>query len=145
MNKEKIRKRLPIVLTFIIIAGASIFVYFGYREPKVTISPASFNVNTFSSWNITIPIEEIANIDTISWNEMPRISFRSNGISLFGVHRGWFKTKDGNTIWLSIKSGVTPVIQIAEKNGQLYYMNRTNTKETLDIFNKLSCLMENKE
>ena len=133
------------IFVFAIIAGVGLLVYFGYREPKVTISPVSFKAQSLSTWNITVPIVEIVNVDTVSWKEMPRISYRSNGISLHGVHRGWFKTKDGNKIWLSIKRGVTPLIRIIEKNGKTYYINRTNTKETLDFYEILIGFIDNKE
>jgi len=137
-------RRFTTIFAFTIIAGVGILVFFGYREPKVTISPVNFKVQSLTFWNINIPIEEIVNIDTVSWKEIPRISYRSNGISLFGVHRGWFKTKDENTVWLSVKRGVTPLIRIVEKNGKTYYMNRKNTAETMDIFDKLTGFTENK-
>ena len=135
--------KLTKIFTFTIIGVVSVLIYLGYREPKVTVSAKSFNVQCL--WSITVPIKEIVKADTISWKEMPLISSRTNGISLFGVHRGWFYTKERNTVWLSVKSGIAPVILIVGENGKTYYMNRTNTKETMDIFDELSNFIECKE
>ena len=138
-------RKISIIFTLVIVSGTGILTYSGYREPKTTISPTSLKVQSFTPWNVTVPVMDIVSVDTILRKEMPRISLRSNGISLFGVNRGWFKTKDGNKVWLSLNPDVDPVIVIEERNGRKYYLNKANTKETLDLFKKLNGFTENKK
>jgi len=132
-----------IIFTIIIVGGISILQFWGYRDPKITVSPLNFKVQY--PWSINVPIAEIVSIDTLSWKDMPPITLRTNGISLLGVNRGSFKTKDGNIVRLSVKCGINPVIRIVEKNGKTYYVNRKNSKETRDIFITLTNYFRNKE
>ena len=120
------------IVIFVTLGGTALFLFLGYREPKVTISPANFNVQ--APWGITLPMVEIASVDTIVWNDMPPIALRTNGFSLFGVNRGSFRTRDGNNVRLNLKCGANPVIRISDKNGRIYYVNRRKPEETKDIF-----------
>ena len=126
------KRWLTKVFICIVLGGTFIVSFWGYREPKITVSPLSFKVQ--HPWSISVPITEIASADTILWKDMPPITLRTNGISLLGVNRGSFKTKDGSVVRLSVKCGISPVIRIVEKNGKTYYVNRKNSKETQDIF-----------
>ena len=98
------------------------------------------DANTFKLkglYGVNLPFTEIAEADAISWSKMPAISLRTNGISLNKVHRGKFRTTDGEKIHLSIQRGVSPVIRIVKNDGSVYYINRKNAAETRQIFNKL--------
>jgi hypothetical protein len=92
---------------------------------------------------MTIPINEITSADTLSWNEMPTIALRTNGFSFLGVSRGYFKTKEGNAVWLSVKSGINPVIRIITNNG-IYYLNHKNPNDTRSNFISLTNYLKNK-
>lgn len=116
--------------------------YKDYKDPKVILSSDNFEVQNLES--ITIPIDEIANADTLLWNNMPLIVLRTNGFSLSDVKRGYFKTKEGNDVWLSVKFGISPVIRITTKNGKVYYLNLKNSNETRNIFMSLANYLKNK-
>ena len=118
------RKFIPIG----IIAPVFFLVFFSYREPKYV--PDSNALKLKGIYGVNIPFADIVEADTISWNKMPGISIRTNGISLFKVHRGKFKTADDKKIHLSITSQISPIIRIVDKNGAIYYINRKNTAET---------------
>ena len=143
MNKAFYYKLLQIIIIVVILTVVAISLFRGYREPKVTVSSESFNVQ--SPWSITVPVADIASADTISWKEMPIITLRTNGISLLGVNRGRFNTENGNNVWLSVKSGVSPVIQIVDKNGKTYYLNRKNPDETRNIFYLLTNYLKDRK
>jgi len=68
---------------------------------------------------------------------MPAISRRTNGISFSKVHRGNFRTTDGDNIRLSINLGVNSVIRIVDRNGAVYYINSKSPDETREIFTRI--------
>lgn len=134
LTPETPRKQWRGLALAIIIVATMAFLYLGYMEPKV-----EFDINAFKLkglYGVSIPFKEIEKADTISWREMPAISLRINGISLFKVNRGHFKTRDGDKVRLSVHCGVNPVIRIVKKDGSTYYINRKNPEETRQIYNQ---------
>ena len=110
--------------------------YSGYREPKIKFEGNAFILKGMYSLNI--PFTEMSKTDTIAWSEMPAISIRTNGISLFKVQRGYFRTRDGDKIRMNVHCGVSPVIRIVDRRGAVFYINRKNAAETRKIFNQLT-------
>jgi hypothetical protein len=133
----------PKIFFFIILLGVAMLLFLSYREPKVTMSGENFKI--YDLYGITIPMEKIANVDTLSGEDIPSIIFRTKGSSLLGVNKGYFKTKDGKNVWLSIKCGVYPIIHIIDKDNKVYYLNRKNPNDTRNIFNTLTNYIKNKE
>jgi len=78
----------------------------------------------------------------VALHEMPAITMRTNGISLSKVHRGHFRTADGDNIRLSIYTGANLVIRIADQNGNIYFINRKNPDKTREIFGIIISQME---
>jgi hypothetical protein len=140
-NKKSVKpsilfeKTLILTAVFGILVAVTIITYLGYREPKVEIDSNSFKMKGL--YGVNIPLAGISEADTIAWREMPAIKIRTNGISLFKVHRGHFKTRDGDKIRLSVYSEINPVIRIVDSNGVVYYISRKNPVETRQIFNQL--------
>ena len=130
VSTKKWLKFIPIA----IVVFAGVLIYFGYREPEVKFDTNTFQLN--GEYGVTLPFTEIAEADTIVCSEIPKISIRTNGISLGKVHRGKFRTTEGEKIYLSIYSGVNPVIRIVRQDGSVYYINRKNATETRQIFEK---------
>ena len=118
-----------------IVLPVFLLVFLSYKEPRVGFESDAFKLKGI--YGVNIPFAEIAETDTITWREMPAISIRTNGISLFKVHRGNFRTTKGEKIRLSVNSGSSPIIRIVDRNGTEYYINRKNAIETQQIFNKL--------
>jgi hypothetical protein len=129
---KKWRKVIPIA----IVLPVGLFIYLGYKEPKVVFDTNSFKLK--GVYGVNLSFTEIAEADTIAWSKMPEISRRTNGISLNKVSRGKFKTADGEKIHLSIHCGVSPVIRIVKQDGSVYYINRKNAAETRQIFKKIN-------
>jgi hypothetical protein len=132
----------PKIIPFLIVGGTFLSLYLGYREPRIECSAEKLKVQ--HPWGISLPVEEIAQVDTIAWKEMPPITLRTNGISLFGVNRGSFKTKGGEKVRLSVKCGISPVIRITDKEGKQYFINRKNPVETRKIFVELTSNLDTK-
>jgi len=118
-----------------IIISTMAFLYLAYKEPKVIFDSNAFKIKGI--YGVKIPFTEIDKADTISWREMPAMSFRANGISLFKVHRGHFKTREGGKARLSVRRGVNPIIRIVKQDGTIFYINRKNAEETRQIYNQL--------
>ena len=126
---------IPGVITIVTTIAVFLFIYLSYKEPRVVFDSNAFQLKGI--YGVNIPFAEIAGADTIARHEMPVISIRTNGISLFKVHRGNFKTTEGDKIRLSITAGVSPVIRIVDQDGAIYYINRKNADETRQIFDKI--------
>ena len=118
-----------------IVVAVIFSIYFPYKEPKFVPDINAFKLK--GMYGVNIPFAEISKVDTIAWREMPDISIRANGISLFKVRRGKFRTIDGDKIHLNIHCGINPVIRIVDRDGAVYYINRKNATETRQIFNKI--------
>ena len=129
---KKWLKFIPVAIVVLVF----LLVYFGYREPKVVVEANTLKLKGL--YGVNLPFAEIAEADTIVWSKMPAISIRTNGISLNKVHRGKFRTTNGKTVHLSVRSGVSPIIRIVEQDGSVYYINRKNATETREIFKKLN-------
>jgi hypothetical protein len=133
---KKWRKFIPISIFIATVVPVGFLIYFGYKEPNVQIDTNALKLKGL--YGVNLLFAEIAEADTIVWSKMPTISIRTNGISLNKVHRGKFKTADGEKIHLSIHHGVSPVIRIVKQDGSVYYINRKNATETRQIFKKLN-------
>ena len=118
-----------------IIALVAFSLFIGYKEPRIVFDSEAFKLK--GVYGVNIPFTQIAQADTIEWREMPAISIRTNGISLFKVNRGHFRTTDGDKVRLSVNRGISPVIRIIDRNGAVYFINRKNAAETRQIFNEL--------
>ena len=129
-------KKWQKILPSSIVVFVGLLIYFGYKEPKVEIDTNTFRLNGL--YGVSLPFAEITEADTIDWSKMPTISIRTNGISFNKVNRGKFRTTSGETIYLNIHSGVSPVIRIVGKDSFVYYINRKNAIETRQIFEKLN-------
>jgi magnesium-transporting ATPase (P-type) len=115
-SKSKMNWRTIILIATVVPVG--LLIYLSYKEPKAIIDANSFKLKGI--YGVNLPFAEIAEADTITWNKMPAISIRTNGISLNKVNRGKFRTTDGEKIHLSIHRGVSPVIRIVESDGSVY-------------------------
>ena len=122
-------------ITAAIVAVVIFLVYMGFKEPRFVSDSNAFKLKGL--YGVNIPFAEMSEADTITWREMPAISIRTNGISLFKVHRGSFRTTDGKKIRLSVNRGSSPIIRMMNRDGAVYYINRKNATETRKIFNEL--------
>lgn len=129
------KSKWRIFVFVLIIISVGLLIYFGYKEPDIEINSSTLKLKGL--YGVNLLFTEIAEIDTISWNEMPMIAMRTNGISIFRIHRGKYKTTKDEKIYLNIYSGISPLIRIIEQNGSAYYINRKNTEETRQMFKKL--------
>ena len=131
IQENRWRKIIPAA----IVVAVTFLVYMGFKEPRFVSDSNVFKLKGL--YGVNILFAEISEADTITWREMPAISIRTNGISLFKVKRGKFRTSDGEKIRLSVNSGSNPIIRMVNRGGDVYYVNRKNEAETRQIYNKL--------
>jgi len=127
------------VVGFCPVVLIAVFVGMVALEPKVVLGPDSFRLK--GMYGVNIPLTEITEIDLIGFREMPAISIRTNGISSFNVHRGHYRTTDGDNVRLNISRRENPVIRIIDRRGNAYFINRKNPNETRAIFNTITSQM----
>jgi len=135
MEKPRIKDIRKWQVSVIVLIVVSVIIYFGYKEPAIEINSDALKLKGL--YGVNLSFSQIAEADTISCNEMPEIAMRTNGISLFKVHRGTYRTTKDEKIHLNMYNGVSPLIRIVEQDGSVYYINRKNAEETRQIFNKL--------
>lgn len=115
---------------------ASFMFYMVSLDPQVVFTSNTCQIK--GAYGVNIPFAGITDIDIIALHEMPRISRRTNGISFSKVHRGNYRTVNGENIRLSINSSANTVIRIIDHNGKTYFINRKSEDETKQIFNKIA-------
>lgn len=93
------------IIPIAIAVSIGLIVYLGYKEPVVETNSDVLKLKGL--YGVNILFSEIAEADTIAYPEMPTIALRTNGISLYKVHRGKFRTTQDEKIHLNIYSGIS--------------------------------------
>ena len=130
------KKKVINYISAIIFLAVLAIVYLAYTEPTVAFDSNAFKLKGL--YGVNIPLAEIKEADIVTLRDMPPISMRANGISFLKVHRGKFRTTEGDNIHLNINTGVNAVIRIVDSHGNAYYINRKNEDETRRIFDTIA-------
>lgn len=125
-----------------ILAGTLIFVIgilgFGFRENKIKFNEQ--NVEFLGSYSETLKESEIESIGLT--DDLPKITRRTNGFSLGSIHKGYYKTKDGEKIKLILNSDKKPYILFTKKDGhKIFYSAKEKSNEVL--FNEIKSTLRN--
>jgi hypothetical protein len=101
---------------------------FGFREDRLTFH--SNGVTLGGMYGETLPASEIQSIELV--NELPEITFKSNGFALGTIHKGYFKTNREETVKLIMNSDKVPVILLTKSNGErVYYTAKNRTSDEI--------------
>ena len=114
-NKQSRWTALVLAVPFLIIACV---LYFGLGEDRIVIESDMLRVEGLYSEDISF--DEITGVDLV--DRLPPISYRSNGISLGEVHKGFYKTKSGDEVKLLINCTSDTLLRITRRSGvPIYY------------------------
>ncbi len=125
-----------------ILAGTLIFVIgilgYGFIENKIEFDEQG--IEFLGSYGETLEESEIASIELI--NALPKITRRTNGFSLGSIHKGYYKTEDGEKIKLILNSDKKPYILFTKKDGhKIFYSAKKKPNEVL--FNEIKNTLHN--
>jgi len=82
------------------------------------------------SYGETLSKEDITDVQLVE--KLPKITMRTNGFALGKINKGYFRTKDGETVKLLLNSDRKPYIQITKNNGKkIFFSSKDKSNEQL--------------
>lgn len=125
-NKLKKSNMIIISISILFILSIIVFLCLSSKEPSIIVEKN--NVKISGLYGESIPIENITNI-SITEN-IPTIIFRSNGLGLGEIKKGYFETKEGYSIKLFLQKSKGPFIKIINNKGLYYFINFKDSNKT---------------
>lgn len=71
-------------------------------------------------------------------DSLPTIAFRSNGLAVGNVRRGYFRTTDGRTVKLFLSSDGAPYLHVQTFEGENIYINAAAPDELRELYSRLA-------
>ncbi len=116
---------------FLVGVGYSMFgTSFSDKTDTITVSEDRIGIK--GSYPIDIPVSDIS--DVILEQDFPGITLRTNGMSFMGRRLGYFKLKNGEKCYMSLRNELTPVIHIKRKNDIPVFLNSSSPDETIALY-----------
>ncbi len=110
-------------LGLVVIAFSILFVGFillsNMKENVLQFEGSTLNIS--GKYGVNLSLNEMESITMV--DELPQISYRSNGFGLGSVRKGYFKTKNGETVKLILNSGQKPLIFFKTREGKKIYFS----------------------
>ncbi len=131
-EKNKINHLLRIIFIVFVIALPVGFIIYGISFQKVTVNSEYIKISGVHG--IKQEIKDITDIELK--NSIPKITRRTNGLSLFNIRKGNFKLKDIGKGKLYIYKGNPPYIYISTGNDYII-INYKDAKETEELYKKI--------
>ncbi len=107
----------------IVLAGTLLFViilfFTGLKEDKLLVKTNLIELQ--GSYGETLPATAIKNIELT--HNLPQIVLKTNGFALGETRKGYFRTKDGETVKLILNSADKPYIAITKQSGEKIYFS----------------------
>lgn len=113
---------LILIVSLITLQGLS-----DYKSSDLILTGNTLEIN--GSYGIKFNKQEIYKQELV--NELPAISYKSNGFAAGDYAKGRFKTKDGNTVRLYVNKKVKPILLLHTKQGDTYYSADTSNMHQL--------------
>lgn len=128
----KSRNAIVALLSAVMIAVVVLIGYVRFTDLDATVEKDRIEVA--GMYDVTVKCSEIT--DMAICNSLPKISFRTNGVSLDGVKLGHFQTADGEEVLLLLH-GDAPFIRIMDKEHGTIYMNAREAGKTQALYKQL--------
>ena len=103
------------------------------QDTKAIVDQGNLKISGF--YGLTVPIKEIAQIDTIP--NLPEIALRTNGYAFGKTRTGNFRLADNSNVKLFIKVGFEPYILIHLKGQKSIYINFKDKQKTIELYREL--------
>ena len=114
----------------LVLAGTLLFVIglliFGFQESELTFDAQRIEIS--GSYGESLDAAEITSIQLV--DELPEISYKANGFGLGNIRKGYFKTKDGETVKLILNDNNPPYILLTKSDGErVFFSARDQSNE----------------
>jgi hypothetical protein len=98
------------------------------KEDKLVV--ATHQIKLQGSYGEILPETAIRSIELTS--ELPDIVLRTNGFALGETRKGYFRTKEGETVKLLLHSAKKPYIAITKQSGErIFFSSKNESNEEL--------------
>ncbi|MDO8897050.1 MAG: DUF3784 domain-containing protein [Bacteroidales bacterium] len=119
---------LPMIIMFLSLFFVAYIFTVGLKEDKLIIGEKEIIIKGF--YGEKILFSEIASLKMIE--KIPEIRIRTNGFSTGSVNKGYFKTKEGESVKLIINADQLPCLEITKKDGrQILFSSRKESNESI--------------
>ncbi len=100
----------------------------GYKEHQLLTDNEKITIT--GSYGETLSPAEISTIELVT--EIPPIKYKVNGFATGDVRKGYFKTKEGETVKLILNAKNSPYLLITKRDGgKVYYAAKQESSEVL--------------
>ena len=116
----------------IILVGSLLFVLglMGRGIKENTLRLESDTVVFNGSYGETLSSSDIQSIELV--DQLPQITFKTNGFGLGSVRKGYFRTKEKEVVKLILNGDQKPIILITKTDGKkIYYSSRSTSNEDI--------------
>lgn len=101
---------------------------FGFKNDPLIVHKDKIELK--GSYGETLSKEDITDVQLVE--KLPKITMRTNGFALGKINKGYFRTKDGETVKLILNSDKKPYIQITKNNGKkIFFSSKDKSNERL--------------
>ena len=119
-------------MSFIILVGSLLFVVglmaLGLKEDMLSLESDAVVIE--GSYGETLSPPDILSIELV--DRLPKITLRTNGFALGTVRKGYFRTKDKETVKLILNGKQRPLILLTKTDGdKIYYSASSASNEDL--------------
>lgn len=117
---------IVILIATLVFVGGSLG--YGLKEDKLSLE--SETVVFKGSYGETLAPSDIQSIELVG--QLPRITFKTNGFGLGKVRKGYFRTKDKETVKLILNGDQKPIILFTKTDGKkIYYSAKSISNEEI--------------
>lgn len=123
------------VVIFIMI-GTLLFVVgllgYGFKENKLVFDAQRIEIKRI--YGETLSQNQIESIELV--NQLPNITYKTNGFALGSIKKGYFKTENGEMVKLILNSDNKPYILFVKSDGKKIYYSAKKAPNEM-IFNQM--------
>lgn len=127
----------------VILVGTLVFVGvllgYGLKEDKLILESQAILFE--GHYGETLTPSDVRSIELV--DQLPQITFKTNGFGLGSVRKGYFRTKEKEVVKLILNGDQQPVILFTKTDGKKIYFSARNTSNE-GIINELQQIFPNK-
>ena len=103
------------------------------RPAKIEVKDNTFIIH--GAYNQRIPLDSITGVAIT--DHLPYITIRTNGLSFWKYHKGYYQSKEEGRIMLFLHSKGGPFLVVKSKRKPTIFINRNTKEEVEELYEKL--------
>ena len=124
-----------LIITLLFVIGV---LGYGFKENKLNFDAEKIEITgIYGEILLSTEIQSITLID-----QLPSISYKSDGFALGKIRKGYFKTKTGETVKFMLNSDNNPYLLITKTDGKKIYFS-AKERSSIELFDELKSLIPN--